>query len=195
MEDSTACTGGQCTKGRWSLRTFKSRRPKPGFILAIIAAAVLPAKENALMKRILVPALILVASCALQAKDKPAYQDGVLLQMDSAACGSEEKGGSTVNGEILGTDGEHKKTQELLCQEYTLQTDRLIYRIRAKSEKHPALLPIGETAQFRLHKGELLLRLPEGDGKEHQYVVVSMTPRSDAPVPINQSASAVHPTL
>jgi hypothetical protein len=146
------------------------------------------------MKRILVPALILVASCASQAKDKPAYQDGVLLQMDSAACGSEEKSGSTVAGEILGTDGEHKKTQELLCQEYTLQTDRLTYRIRAKSE-HPVLLPIGETAQFRLHKGQLLLRLPEGDKKEHHYVVVSMTPRSDAPIPRNQSASAVHPTL
>lgn len=147
------------------------------------------------MKRILVPALILVASCALQAKDKPVYQNGVLLQMDSAACGSVEKGGSSVTGEILGTDGEHKKTQELLCQEYTLQTDRLIYRIRAKSEKHPALLPIGETAQFRLHQGELLLRLPEGDGKERPYIVVSMTPRSDTPVSTNQSASAVHPTL
>jgi hypothetical protein len=147
------------------------------------------------MKRILVPALILVTSCALQAKDKSAYQNGLLLQMDSAACGSEEKGGSTVTGEILGTDGEHKKTQELLCQEYTLQTDRLIYRIRAKSDKHPALLPIGETAQFRLHKGQLLLRLPEADRKERQYIVVSMTPRSDVPTSANQSASTVRPTL
>ena len=147
------------------------------------------------MKRILLPAVILVASYALQAKEKPAYQNGLLLQMDSAACGSEEKGGSTVTGEILGTDGEHKKTQELLCQEYTLQTDRLIYRIRAKSEKHPALLPIGETAQFRLHKGELLLRLPESNGKERQYIVVSMTPRSDVPTSVDQSASALRPTL
>ena len=147
------------------------------------------------MKRILLPALILVASCTASAKDKPAYQNGLLLQMDSAACGSEEKGGSTVTGEILGTDGEHKKTQELLCQEYILQTDRLIYRIRAKSEKHPALLPIGETAQFRLHKGELLLRSPEAGGKEREYIVVSMTPRSDAPSSTNQSASAIRPTL
>jgi len=147
------------------------------------------------MKHILVPALILVASCALQAKDKPAYQNGLLIKMDSASCGSEEKAGNTVAGEILGTDGEHKKTHELLCQEYILQTDRLIYRIRAKSEKHPALLPIGETAQFRLHKGELLLRLPETNGKEHQYIVVSMTPRTDVTTPENQSASAIRPTL
>src|SRR6202051_2244182 len=147
------------------------------------------------MKRILVPALILVTSFALQAKDKPAYQNGLLIKMDSASCGSEEKGGSTITGEILGTDGQHKKTQELLCQEYTLQTDRLVYRIRAKNEKHPALLLIGETAQFRLHKGELLLRLPETNGKERQYIVVSMTPRSDAPDSVNRSASALRPTL
>ena len=147
------------------------------------------------MKRILLPAFILVASCAAQAKDKPAYQNGLILQMDSAACGSEEKGGSTVAGELLGTDGEHKKTHELLCQEYILQTDRLIYRIRPKSDKHPALLPIGETAQFRLRKGELLLRLPEANVKERQYIVVSMTPRSDVPNTANQSASAVRPTL
>ena len=147
------------------------------------------------MNRILVPALILVASCALQAKDKPAYQNGILIKMDSASCGSEEKGGSTVAGDILGTDGQHKKTQELLCQEYTLQTDRLIFRIRAKNEKHPALLPIGETAQFRLHKDRLLLRVPEADGKEREYIVVSMTPRSDAPDSVNRSASALRPTL
>jgi hypothetical protein len=147
------------------------------------------------MKRILLPVLILVTSCALRAKDKPAYQTGLLIKMDSASCGSEEKGGSTITGDILGTDAQHKKTQELLCQEYTLQTDRLVYRIRAKNEKHPALLPIGETAQFRLRKGKLLLCVPETDGKEREYIVVSMTPRSDAPDFVNRSASAVRPTL
>jgi hypothetical protein len=147
------------------------------------------------MKRIVVPALILIASCAVHAKDRSAYQNGVLTKMDSASCGSEEKGGGTVAGEILGTDGQHKKTKELLCQEYTLQTDRLVYRIRAKNEKHPALLPIGETAQFRLHKDRLLLRVPEADGKEREYFVVSMTPRSDVPDSVNRSASALRPTL
>jgi hypothetical protein len=147
------------------------------------------------MKRLLLPALILITAAAAHAKDKPAYQSGLLIKMDSASCGSEEKGGGTVTGEILGTDGQHKKTQELLCQEYTLQTDRLVFRIRAKNEKHPALLPIGETAQFRLHKVRLLLRVPEADGKEREYVVVSMTPRSDAPDSVNRSAAALRPTL
>ena len=124
--------------------------------------------------------LVLLASASTcAAKDHPDYQNGKILQMESTACGMQEKGSKTVAGEILGTDGQHKKTQELLCQEYTLQSERLIYRIRPKDDKHPALLPIGETAQFRLHKDKLILRVAEGDGKEREYIVVSMTPRED----------------
>ena len=100
--------------------------------------------------------------------------------VDSSSCGYAEKDGKTIAGEILGTDGQHKKTQEVLCQEYILKTDRLIYRIRPKDDKHPALLPVGESAEFRLHKDKMLLRVPEADGKEREYIVVSMTPRADA---------------
>ena len=145
------------------------------------------------MKRIMVPCLVLMVAYAGYAKDKPAYQRGVLLQMDSASCGFAEKGSKTVAGEILGTDGQHQKTQEVLCQEYILQTDRLIFRIRPRDEKHPALLPVGETAQYRLNKDKLLLRVPELDGKEREYIVVSMTPRSDAPNSANESAARIAP--
>jgi hypothetical protein len=127
--------------------------------------------------RILAMGLVLTGVCV--AKERDDYQKGFLLSMDSAACGMQEKGSKTVAGEILGTDGEHKKTQEVLCQEYTLKTERLIYRIRPKDDKHPALLPVGESAEFRLHKDKMLLRVPESDGKEREYIVVSMTPRSD----------------
>ena len=94
--------------------------------------------------------MLLVIAASLQnsapalAKDKPAYERGVLLQMDSTHCGYAEKGGKTLTGEILGTDGQHKNTQEVLCQEYILKSDRLIYRIRPKDDKHPTLLPVGE---------------------------------------------------
>ena len=120
------------------------------------------------------------AAGSMQAKDKPTYEKGVLLQMDSSSCGYAEKDGKTITGEVLGTDGQHKKTQEVLCQEYILKTDRLIYRIRPKDDKHPTLLPVGESAEFRLHKDKMLLRVPEADGKEREYIVVSMTPRADA---------------
>jgi hypothetical protein len=124
----------------------------------------------------LVVCLLLGSICAAKEHD---YQKGTLVRMDSSACGMQAKDSKSITGELLGTDSQNKKTQEVLCQEYTLQTEKLTYRIRPKDEKHPALLPIGETAQFRIQKDKLLLRVPEGDGKEREYVVVSMTPRQD----------------
>lgn len=132
------------------------------------------------MKRTLILSGALLAAASLQAKDKPAYDRGTLLQMDSTSCGYAEKDSKTLAGEILGTDAQHKKTEQVLCQEYILQTDRIIYRIRPKDDKHPALLPIGETAEFRIRKDKLLLRVVESDDKEREYIVVSMTPRTDA---------------
>jgi hypothetical protein len=144
------------------------------------------------MKRAILAMLLVSAAANVQAKDQPAYDKGVLLQMDSSSCGYAEKDNKTIAGEILGTDTQHKKTQQVLCQEYTLKTDRLIYRIRPKDDKHPTLLPVGETAQFRIHKDKMVLRVPESDGKEREYVVVSMTPRADAP-DVKASAKANTP--
>src|SRR5580700_6416888 len=127
----------------------------------------------------LVVALMLLAAAAY-AKEPRAYQSGKLLQMDSVKCGVDEKDAKSFTGEIIGTDSGHKKTQELLCQEYLLQTDKMIYRIRPKDAKHPVLLPVGERAQFRLDKDKMLLRVEDLDSKEREYIVVSMTPRSDS---------------
>jgi hypothetical protein len=132
--------------------------------------------------------VLLFSSLSLQAKDKPVYERGEIVQMDSAACGFAEKDGKTLAGEIFGTDGQHKKTQETLCQEYMLRSLRITYRIRPKDDKHPSLLPIGETAEFRIHKDKLLLRVPEADGREREYIVLSMTPRTD--VAENRAATA-----
>jgi hypothetical protein len=130
------------------------------------------------MKKVLLLAVLACISCPVQAKEK-SYEKGVLLQMESSPCGYAEKGSKTIAGEILGTDGEHKNTKEMLCPEYVLQADRVIYRIRPKDDKHPTLLPIGETAQFRIEKDKLILRVPEANDKEREYSVVSMTPRTD----------------
>src|SRR5579862_104123 len=73
-------------------------------------------------------------------------------------------------GVILGTDSGTKKTQQLLCPEYVLQGDNVVYHIRPRDEKHPALLNIGEQAQFRLEKDEMKLR-PEDSTKEFEYLI------------------------
>ncbi len=126
--------------------------------------------------------LWVVASLATAAfaKDPKPYQTGKLVQMESVPCGTAEKDSTSVAGEVLGTDSGSKKTHELLCQEYVVQSERVMYRIRPRDEKHPLLLPVGERAQFRLQKDLMLLRVEDLDSKERAYTVVSMTPRSDS---------------
>jgi hypothetical protein len=123
--------------------------------------------------------LLLIASAAFGKEPKP-YQSGKLLQMDSVQCGVTEKDAKSFTGEIAGTDSGSKKTQEVLCQEYLLQAERVIYRIRPKDAKHPVLLPVGDQAQFRLEKDRMILRVEDLDNKDREYVVVSMTPRTDS---------------
>lgn len=127
--------------------------------------------------RVLLP-VVLLASSAL-AKDVKFYQKGTLSQMTSVECGYDENSGKKFTGMVLGTDSAHVKTTKMLCQEYVLKTDRVTYRIRPRDDKHPALLPVGETAQFRLKKDRLVLRVPEGDDKERDYNVISAVPVAD----------------
>lgn len=131
-------------------------------------------------------AIALVAT-VVQAKEPKHYQSGKLLKMQSVKCGTDEKNGKTVAGEMLGTDSSHMKTHELLCQEYALETDTLVYTIRPKDDKHPALLPVGEKAQFRLDKDKMLLRVEDMDDKEREYVVVSMVPKDSSQVTTSSS--------
>lgn len=127
--------------------------------------------------RTVLAGFVLLATPVIFAKDVPAYDKGTLLSMDSSTCGTAENGGKSITGEILGTDSSHKKTQEVLCQEYVLQSAHITYRIRPKDDKHPVLLPVGQAIQFRLHKDKLYLRDPEGDQKEREYTVLSMQMR------------------
>jgi hypothetical protein len=137
-------------------------------------------------------AIVLVAAAA-QAKEPRHFQSGKLLKMESVKCGMDEKNGKSFAGELVGTDSAHMKTKELLCQEYVLETDSVLYRIRPKDDKHPALLPIGEKAQFRLDKDKMLLRVEDLDDKEREYFVVSMSP-NDSPASATTESSHLNKT-
>lgn len=144
------------------------------------------------MRSKLIFCIALGLASAAYAKEPKPYQTGKLLQMDSVQCGMAEKEGKSFAGEMLGTDSGSKKTHELLCQEYILQSDKTIYRIRPRDEKHPVLLPVGDQAQFRLEKDKMLLRVEDLDNKEREYIVVSMTPRSDSSTADATPAHANH---
>ena len=114
------------------------------------------------------------------ARDQRGPQGATILQMDSVECGTDQKSDKSLAGEIIGTDNAHQKMHMLLCQEYLLQGERVIYRIRPKDDKHPTLLPVGEKAQFRIEKDHMKLRVEDLDNKEREYIVVSATPRADS---------------
>jgi hypothetical protein len=139
------------------------------------------------MKSAIFITAILLASFA-QAKEPKVHESGTLLQMDSAECGVDENSGKSVMGELVGTDSAHKKTHALLCQEYLLQSNTVVYRIRPRDEKHPILLPVGQKAQFRIQKDKMLLQVEDGDSKEREYSVISMTPRQSVKSADNSAA-------
>jgi hypothetical protein len=129
------------------------------------------------MKRIFF--LVLLSGSLAYAHDSHLAQSGTILQMDSVACGTDQNSSKSFAGEMIGTDSGHQKTKTLLCQEYLVQTDRVTYRIRPKDEKHPALLPVGERAQFHIEKDHMKLHVEDLDNKDREYFVVSVMPRSD----------------
>jgi hypothetical protein len=115
------------------------------------------------MRSKLMLCVVLALASSAYAKDPKAYQAGKILHMDSVSCG---KAGN--------------EAPELLCQEYTLQADQVVYRIRPRDRKRPVLLPVSDRAQFRLQKNKMLLRVEDLDFKEREYEVVSMAPRTDS---------------
>jgi len=119
---------------------------------------------------------VLLLSFAAVAKDGTSYQSGKLKEMNSVECGFEQKSAKGLMGELVGTDDSHSKTRKTFCQEYVLETDHVVYHIRPREEKHPALLPVGEKALFRMKKDLMVLKVPEGDDKEREYDVVTMLP-------------------
>jgi|HubBroStandDraft_6_1064221.scaffolds.fasta_scaffold253524_1 hypothetical protein len=131
------------------------------------------------MRSKLMLCVVLSLASAAYAKEPKAYQSGKLLQMDAIPCGTAEKDAKSFAGELIGTDSGSKKTQQVLCQEYVLQGENVVYHIRPRDEKHPVLLPVGGAAQFRLEKDKMLLRVEDLDSKEREYLVISMAPRTD----------------
>jgi len=135
------------------------------------------------MKSLIFASMLLAGTFAV-AGDKT-YQNGSLKEMTSVECGVDQKSGTSFVGDLLGTDNAHSQARKTFCAEYVLETARTIYHIRPRESKNAALLPVGQTAQFRMKKDRMVLRVPEGDNKEREYDVVSMSP-----VAVNSAVAA-----
>ncbi len=133
--------------------------------------------------------LVLAASPIAAGRDK-LNQRGMLESMQSVPCGAKERGLTGLGSVFASVGVEHVDAHEQLCPQYLLRTDEMDYHIRPLDLKHAEVLPIGQEAEFKIKKGQLILRVSSGDRKERAYQVVSMEPPNSAS---KVESSAYHP--
>ena len=128
------------------------------------------------MKRALI--VVVLCTAVLHAKNASRNRLGVLLRMESVPCGVAEASG--FSKALLGAPvpAQAPAQDDRLCQEYVLRSEGLYYRIRSRDRKHPVLLPIGEQAQFHLHRDRMLLQVEDFDSKPYEFSVLAIVPEN-----------------
>ena len=121
-------------------------------------------------------ALSMLHPTSAAAKDKKKPPRGMIESMQSLPCGVKQKGLNGL-GAVWGSVGVTSvSSNEKLCPQYLFRTDDLEYHIRPKDTKHPAILPIGKEAEFKIKNDEIFLKVPDGDHKTRAYHVIAMEP-------------------
>jgi hypothetical protein len=133
------------------------------------------------LKTSLILTLVLVSTAPLVANDKARKptERGILEKMDAVPCGAKQRGLSGLGAFWASAGITHVNSNEKLCPQYLLRTDKMDYQIRPIDMDHAKILPVGQEGEFTVKDKELLLTMPEnGDNKAHPYEVVSMTPNN-----------------
>ena len=117
--------------------------------------------------------LTVVALGTIVAAAKDSVMQGTIVSESSVACGSEAKG--------------HKKTVEMMCQEYVIHTDTTEYHVRQEKEAHKELLPVNASVELTISKDKVKFKL---NGKGYEMLIVS---ESAAPAPGTAPAAAPAP--
>jgi hypothetical protein len=131
-------------------------------------------------KRSLILFLVLVSVVPLSARNKKNQSErGMLERMDAVTCGAKQRG-LTGLGTVWASAGiTHVNSDEKLCPQYLLRTDEMEYEIRPTDGKHPAMLPVGQEAEFIIKNNRMLLTVADSsDRKTRSYEVVAMRPTS-----------------
>ncbi len=115
------------------------------------------------MRRTALCFVLLIAGSSVHAKNSEPYQAGQLLQMNSVPCKA----------------GQLNKTASI-CQEYTLQSENVVYHIRPRHHRHRIDLSLDQRANFRLQGNSILLRPEPTGSKEQRFTIISVSPVTDA---------------
>jgi hypothetical protein len=148
--------------------------------LVPIASPIKTRDEESLMKSRLAFAVLLLASLA-QAQDPKKYRTGRLLQMESLQCTVFENPSSNANA-----------ADATICQEYVVQGDDVLFHLRPKDTKHPALLPIGKEVGYRIDEDRFFLHTSTDGKKEREYLVVSIESRGSSTSPVQTAMKVNH---
>jgi hypothetical protein len=103
---------------------------------------------------LLLSAAVLLTASLSSAGEKP--QTGTLVSETSVDCGSK-------------TD-KHKKSTELLCQEYVIRTATTDYHVRQQKPANQDLIPVNTSVEFTINKDKMKFK---ANGKTYEYIVVS----------------------
>jgi hypothetical protein len=140
--------------------------------------------------------LVFISALPLSAGDKK-NQDvkrGMLEKMEAVPCGAKQRGLSGL-GTLWASAGiTHVNSDEKLCPQYLLRTDQMDYEIRPTDLKHATILPVGQEAQFKMKKNEMVLTVPEaGVRKLQSYEIVAMNPNNSDTDQDQQKSSSLAP--
>lgn len=117
---------------------------------------------------------------------KDGSQRGMLEKMEAVPCGAKQRGLNGVGSVFASAGIEHSSSTEKMCAQYLLRTDEMEYHVRPTDGKHPAVLPVGHEAEFKIKNDRMFLKIPDGDRKVRTYEVVAMKP-------LNSDSSAETP--
>ena len=120
------------------------------------------------MKRTLL-CIFLLAVPVLSAQTH-SQQQGTIVRMRMTNCLGPQ------HGFMATMSGDAKAETGLLCPEYVLVADKVVYVSSGKSSEQ--LIPLAEETRFRLHKNEMLIRVDDTT-KESHFRIKAMVLRPD----------------
>ncbi len=113
------------------------------------------------MKRTLCCILVLIFPVILSAQSST-HQEGTIVRMRMTDCLGPQHGFMTA------MSGGGKTETNLLCPEYVLVTDKVVYVISGKSSEQ--LLLLAEVTRFRFQKNEMLIRVDDAPKESHFHI-------------------------
>ena len=121
------------------------------------------------MKRTLICIFLLAAPGFLSAQTRT-QQQGTIVRMRMTDCLGPQ------HGFMATMSGGGKMEPGLLCPEYVLIADKVVYVISGKCSER--LIPLAEATRFRLQKNEMLIRVDDA-AKESHFRIKAMVLRPE----------------